>query len=367
MADQGRLVNRRGMLLDICDKASTLLEPDRRREVAATLPGTDAMPARNTALDELATSMAGREDLDSQATMRAAITLRFGVEFASSDEFANPLGAGIKKLDALYAVMKLVPPSHLKAKDGTMQLSYKEAQKGEERPNKFARRDDPNNVGKKISTIVMTLPTDGEKIIKKNARGEETELEYFQSTALHEIGHAVDDTENFMGTRGASPRYGQWQPSSRDEVKQKFVTALDRMAAIPAATADLETFVDTCLGGTTPRKPALASDPLGVLLPKWSMLEGAGTAIRGVLEAGALWYKGGATAARSSPDGTRVYFEAYANQWWSFDLGERGASVAEYQWRSPAEWFAEAYSLFYLDKLAADHPVAQWCVTQRAA
>jgi len=366
-ADNGRLVNRRGLLLDICNTASTLLEPIRQQEIAATLPDKDDIPGRNSKLDELAKSLAGKEDLDSQTTMRAAIALRFGIEFATSDEFANPLGAGIKKLGPLYDVMKLVPPKHLKAKDGVMQLSYKEAVPGEERPNKFAQRDAPNGSGAKISTIVMTLPTDGEKIKKKNAKGEETEVEFFQSTALHEIGHAVDDTEGFMDQHRSEAGYGQWKPSSRDEAKQKYVVVLEQMVKIPNVTRDLETFVDACLDGLPPRKPADSSAPLGNLLPKWEMLEGAGAMIKRVREKEALWYKGGSVAEKTSPDNERVYFEAYSGQWWSFDLAERKASVAEYQWRAPGEWFAEAYSLFYLGKLGSDHPVAKWCEAQKSA
>jgi hypothetical protein len=160
-------------------------------------------------------SLSGQAKLETQATMRAAIALRFGVEFATSYEFANPLGAGIKKLGALYDVLKMVPEAHLRAADGTMQISYKEAMLGGERPNKFATRDRPaEQGGGKFHTIVMTLPTDGEKIKKKNAKGEETELEFFQSTALHEIGHAVDDTEHFMERNRGNVGYGQWEPSS---------------------------------------------------------------------------------------------------------------------------------------------------------
>ena len=367
-ADNGKLSNRRDLLIDICNEASRLCEPMRKSEIAATLPGTDKPAERDKKLDELATSLTGKEDLDSQTTMRAAIALRFGIEFATSDEFNNPLGAGIKKLGSLYDVLKMVPAAHLKAKEGTMQLTYKESLPGSEdegRPNKFAKRDVPNDTsGAKVSTIVLTLPTDGEKIKKKNAKDEQTELEYFASTALHEIGHAVDDKEGYMAAHRASAGYGQWAPSDRNQVKEKWAAALGTRFD-GDHKADLETFVDACLDGKTPKQPTVGTEPFIALVAKWPMLEGAGGVIRGLRETGSLWYKGKAkTQSATLPDG-RVYFEAYSDQWWSFLMTERGDSVAEYQWRAPGEWFAEAYSLFYLGKLPAEHPVAKWCETQK--
>ncbi len=359
LADAGRLVNRKGHLLTICDEASRLYEPMKLAELGATLPSSTPL-ARNQKLDEVAQSLAGKEDLESQATMRAAITLRFGIEFASSDEFSNPLGAGIKKLGPLYDVLKLVPAAHLVAKEGTMQLSYKEALPGAERPNKFAKRDVPvEKGGGKISTIVMTLPPDGEKIKKKNARGEETELEFFQSTALHEIGHAVDDKEGFMEKNRKSAGYGQWLPSSRAQVREKYVALLEKTVGT-GHKSNLESYIDACLDGKTPKQPAAGNEPFYALLTHWSTLATTGGILRGLREGGALWYKGGSAASAAASD-ERGYLEAFPDQWWSFHLSERSASVAEYQWRAPGEWFAEAYSLFYLGKLLESHPVAEWC------
>jgi hypothetical protein len=48
-----------------------------------------------------------------------------------------------------------------------------------------------------------------------------------------------------------------------------------------------------------------------------------------------------------SPIGSRAYHQAYkeSNEWWSYDPGARsGTTVRPYQWRSPAEWFAELYA-----------------------
>lgn len=346
--------------LVLIDKASQLYESTRRMELVRQL--SSDKQERNETLDLLADGLNGKEDLESQATMRAAIALRFNIEFATSEEFDNPLGTGIKKLGPLYEVLSLVPQSHLAAGQGIMQISYKEAEPGKDRPNKFALRDKTSEGGTKVSTIVMTLPTDGEKIKKKNAAGTETELEYFQSTALHEIGHAVDDSAGFMTTNRASAGYGQWQSSSEMEVRNKYVAALEQVVG-NEHKAELEEFVDNALKDITVQKPAQQSDKFIGLVTHWDALEKTAKIIAGLREGKAIWYKGGAAAAAAADalGESRVYFEAYPGQWWSFALSERSASLAEYQWRAPGEWFAETYSLYYLKKLPESHPVATFC------
>jgi hypothetical protein len=65
--------------------------------------------------------------------------------------------------------------------------------------------------------------------------------------------------------------------------------------------------------------------------------------------------------------GTRVHFEAYKDQWWSFDVTERKNAVTDYQWLSPAEWFAEPYALYFQGKLNAGHPVAKYCEAAKSS
>jgi hypothetical protein len=356
-AERSKGEHRATNLTAFCGKASHVYEKFKTQEMAAGLP-SDASK-RNDELDALVASLDGKEDLDSQIALRGAIALRFGVAFATSEEFNNPLGAGIKKLAELYKVMALVPPAHLKAKNGTMQLSYKEASPDTDddgRPNKFALRDGPEGGGEKVSTIVLTLPTDGEKVKKKNARGEVEELDYFKATALHEIGHAVDDQEGFMVAHREGAEYGNWLTSSLEQTRDRHVSLLETtLSAVPKE--ELATFVTACLSdGKVPAKPT--ED--GPVLASWDALAAVGKMLAGLRQGAALWYKGGVAATAAAVD-QRVYFEAYKDQWWSFALVARDASVAEYQWRAPGEWFAEAYSLYYLKKLPTTHPVFAYC------
>ncbi|HEX8109170.1 MAG TPA: hypothetical protein VF516_15660, partial [Kofleriaceae bacterium] len=43
----------------------------------------------------------------------------------------------------------------------------------------------------------------------------------------------------------------------------------------------------------------------------------------------------------------RVYHEAYAGRWVSYEAAARARKVSNYQFRAPGEWFAEAYAAYY--------------------
>ncbi len=56
------------------------------------------------------------------------------------------------------------------------------------------------------------------------------------------------------------------------------------------------------------------------------------------------WYT---AAGGGVPVGGRIFQEAYKGEWWSYDPAARAQKVSAYQFRSPAEWIAEAYNAYY--------------------
>jgi len=80
-----------------------------------------------------------------------------------------------------------------------------------------------------------------------------------------------------------------------------------------------------------------------------------------------LWEGGASSATAHALSDSRVYQEAYRGKWVSYDLGARGAGISSYQFRAPGEWFAEAYSAFFLKKLKTGHPLYTWLQTQLPA
>lgn len=56
----------------------------------------------------------------------------------------------------------------------------------------------------------------------------------------------------------------------------------------------------------------------------------------------------------------RIYQQAYDSQWVSYAESARAKRVTNYQFRSEAEWFADAYSVYYSGKLPDSHPLKSW-------
>ena len=68
-----------------------------------------------------------------------------------------------------------------------------------------------------------------------------------------------------------------------------------------------------------------------------------------------LWWNGAESKNRAI--GGVVYQEAYEGEWVSYNLAARSQGIQGYQFRSPAEWFAELYAAYYSDKLKPSHPI----------
>jgi hypothetical protein len=71
-----------------------------------------------------------------------------------------------------------------------------------------------------------------------------------------------------------------------------------------------------------------------------------------------LWDKG--KAGTEHAIGDRVYQQAYKDDWYSYDKKARAKGVSAYQFRAPAEWFAELYAAYYMEKLSDKHPDVAW-------
>ena len=55
-----------------------------------------------------------------------------------------------------------------------------------------------------------------------------------------------------------------------------------------------------------------------------------------------------------------MYQEAYAGRWVSYDAAARKKALTGYQFRAPAEWFAELYAGYKSNKLGPKHPAREW-------
>ena len=75
-----------------------------------------------------------------------------------------------------------------------------------------------------------------------------------------------------------------------------------------------------------------------------------------------LWDSGTKSMKRAL-DG-RVYQECYSGDWVSYAVSARAKRVTNYQFRASGEWFADAYSVYYLGKLPDNHPLKPWLDAQ---
>jgi hypothetical protein len=57
---------------------------------------------------------------------------------------------------------------------------------------------------------------------------------------------------------------------------------------------------------------------------------------------------------------TTVYHEAYPREWVSYLLAARKKGLTGYQFRAPAEWFAELYAGYKSNMLGPKHPARDW-------
>ena len=49
--------------------------------------------------------------------------------------------------------------------------------------------------------------------------------------------------------------------------------------------------------------------------------------------------------------------------WVSYEYAARKKGITGYQFRAPAEWFAELYASYRMDKLQSSHPAISWLST----
>jgi hypothetical protein len=243
------------------------------------------------------------------------------------------------RLPALYNMMAMVPSKQLEGlkkieyeTDPTMLTSYYVDQKVV-----F------NEIGAEGGTQAMENQADPKKT--KNP-------DYFKMTALHELGHYVDDKNHVMDGGLGKPELGNWKNSNIGEIAEVFynrsMKALVGGGKKPTKD-DLVALLSQALATGGAKKPANAGGPLGSLFDDWDSIV-ANAAYLDCLQI---------RNADASPwnhmvdagDG-RAYHEGYAGYWYSYPVSERAKGISNYQFRAPAEWFAEQFAYFrmYSDK-----------------
>ncbi|MEM0923186.1 MAG: hypothetical protein AAGI13_09080, partial [Pseudomonadota bacterium] len=173
----------------------------------------------------------------------------------------------------------------------------------------------------------------------------------FTWNTLHEVGHAVDDANNFMGRFGSGGDYGGWRDHKND---------VSEVAAEISKQYKFDRgYAARYLGGT--KEPEIPPPTDGVDAGEW---ENRRLQVRRHIDEARVgnqpWQAAG-RAQRLKLDSGRVYHEAYPNHWVSYELNARKQAITGYQWRAPGEWFSELYAAYRSDKLKNEsHPAVKW-------
>lgn len=265
----------------------------------------------------------GDTKAEKEAVYKKALEARYGFTIDTK-------GRAFTNFDKMYDVLRMVPVTDVK------QSKLKKLEYGE-----------PGKSGAAYggATIEMGDYGDGETDWGyQNPDGSPAPANGFKISALHELGHSIDDRNGIMSSHGTKGGCGGWQPESVNSVAQ-VILALFRAGpgknlAIPEAT--MKSLIAGALVNGTPAKPATISDT------DWGPMKAQLDTCAGLRAAASPrpWNS-------PTPIGGRAYHQAYTenNEWWSYDPGARGGTtVRNYQWRSPAEWFAELYAFTYFKK-----------------
>ncbi|MGK3968645.1 hypothetical protein WMF38_38420 [Sorangium sp. So ce118] len=175
-------------------------------------------------------------------------------------------------------------------------------------------------------------------------------------TMRHEIGHSIDKLIDWKGNLASDPRFGGWKVHSDTRDTEEVARAILDKAGITDDEANSETDgvsllqrFASFLHAPSRRKDmtpledfpddAASEDP-GLK----KKLEKAVDTVKFAMAQ--PWTLDDGGASRLEVDG-RIYQVDHYDQWVSYSADARNNAVSNYQFSTPAEWFAETYASYY--------------------
>jgi len=315
------------------------------------------------ALDEM---VAGMGDKTNRNVLEAAIEARFSLEFKqqlSSKLAGNGTAdktAPDKSVKRIYELLRKVPESH--AADNPKIKAIERQQEDQGGAVYYYRGEIGLNCGRAGAKGSHNqgaqlcspdyFPDGVDANCQPTEESKKKDIRYFDWATLHEVGHAVDDNNTFMDKKQADSAFGGWQVYS----------GVDETAAAAQSKFKYDlNYIKEKLKGTN---PAAAAKPGDRDQKSWDDAKDAVDKwVAKVLDYG-LWWDG-AGSKEVAIDG-RVYQHMgdpneLPPRLVSYELKARKRGIHGYQFRAPAEWFAELYAAYYMGVLKPDHPsVKDW-------
>jgi hypothetical protein len=176
---------------------------------------------------------------------------------------------------------------------------------------------------------------------------------YFDFTALHEVGHAVDDKKKFMKGHLGDVAFGGWNQTE---------LTLEKVAEAGAKEFGKD-WLDYITDKLSDKNPTPPGPPSGTTAANWKKAQDKVDAwCDGIRVTKNLWNDGTQSTTLAFKDGT-LYQESYKDEWHSYKVEARKRGITGYQFRAPGEWFAELYAAFQSGKLKDNHPSMSWLKT----
>jgi hypothetical protein len=171
---------------------------------------------------------------------------------------------------------------------------------------------------------------------------------WFDFTVLHEVGHAVDDARGIMS--GGRAKDAAWDTHGTGAVAEKIAWQCGYDAGY------IEHMLDDKASSPPKKNP---SPPKGTTDADWDKARiKAENWVKAIRVGNKLWDNAG--GSKDHQIAGRVYHEAYDGTWVSYNYVARAQGITGYQFRAPAEWFAELYAAFHCEKLNPKHPATPW-------
>ncbi len=194
---------------------------------------------------------------------------------------------------------------------------------------------------------------------KRNSRVNRQNL--FSHTVLHEVGHAVDAQLNIMNGHMADPKFGAW----RNHGTTWSGFALDAANEHTAAGGTIDPYYLRTVSRRVSEGASVqtAKDEL-TASGNYQNVQASLRELKAnpVVKLGTT-AKHGKLPWNNPPEAIngRVFQQSYSSEFTSYDAALRpGLEISKYQWRAPAEYFAEIYAAYYTQALSVSHPLYGW-------
>ncbi len=285
-------------------------------------------------------AIAAKAEEKRQEVFKAALEKRFGLTITL------PAGMTNSHFDQFYDMMDRLPVQQ-SSQDSLKILNYRPGSKGASY-NEGLARVSMGTFGS-AETWEYQDPGNPQTKLPMNA---------FSINSLHEIGHAVDAKYRVMAKNMQNAGCGKWEIETEDKVVAALLKDLKASAgtALKASDNALKALLRTALtkgAVQDPNTKAVSvtetqdSEKPGTMDPtEWGFVKAQLNKAVKIRSNNWPWGKGSTVTLDS-----RAYHESYDGEWVSYDPNARtGTEVRDYQFRAPAEWFAELYAYTWFKK-----------------